>query len=669
MINHWWVTCAGRVFDWVRDMNLNSLGDNHAPDSQRVSASQSDAITASAARGRRHAIRLIIKIAGVGIALVIGLWIVIVFSVAAQNRTALEQARAQGYNLSAAFAAEAGRMLDTITAAMDLIADRVRQGRETGSGALDAESLRTEITTVTRPVIGVGLIDPGGRTVFSTMGPAVADLDFSDRDEFQAHLAPGSKHLYIGRSILSLPGQIVTLPVTRRIEARDGTFLGVLVFSLLPTHVTQLHRSVDLGRRGTLTIICPDGIIRARFSADRPDGFFGVGTSVRDGPFNPDLPPGGVSSYIRAGAIDGIARQFTLRRLVNHDLFVSVGFDLDEIMAPARRQNLIRYVVGVVVSLLIGFLSMLLIREIWRRTMREIDLEREHGRLEEAHAQILRDRERLAATNRELIETAERADAANQAKSQFLANMSHELRTPLHAIIGFSELIRERMDRSGIGRAGMDRPGMDRVGQIGPVADYANDILTSGRHLLELINTVLDLSKVESGAAQMTEIVVSIHDIVTASLISIRGQARVRRIRIDVALPEDAPSVRVDLTKMRQVLINLLSNAVKFTPDGGVVTVSACRAPDGGVTISVADTGIGMTEADMVIAMEPFGQVDSTLSRQADGTGLGLPLAQRLMALHGGGLRLRSVKGAGTTAEITLPPARVAAAVVPAPVD
>jgi two-component system cell cycle sensor histidine kinase PleC len=199
-----------------------------------------------------------------------------------------------------------------------------------------------------------------------------------------------------------------------------------------------------------------------------------------------------------------------------------------------------------------------------------------------------------------------------------------------------------------------------------PVAEYANDILSSGRHLLELINTVLDLSKVESGTATLTEIVVPIHDVVNASMISIRAQARARRIRIQVALPPDAPLVRVDLTKMRQVLINLLSNAVKFTPEEGSVSVAASRSADGGAVITVTDSGIGMSEAEMAVAMEPFGQVDSTLSRLADGTGLGLPLALRLMELHGGDLRLHSAKGHGTTVEVVIPACRVVANTVAA---
>jgi signal transduction histidine kinase len=233
--------------------------------------------------------------------------------------------------------------------------------------------------------------------------------------------------------------------------------------------------------------------------------------------------------------------------------------------------------------------------------------------------------------------------------------MSHELRTPLHAIIGFSELIKEQAPKAPTAP---------------PIADYAGDILASGRHLLELINSILDLSKVESGTTQLTESVVPVTDVLHASLTAIRGQARGRQVALEVSVPDELPFVRVDLTKMRQVMINLLSNAVKFTPEQGKVTLS-CRIPNdnaGGLVLTVADTGIGMSDADIAVALEPFGQVDSTLSRAVEGTGLGLPLARRLIELHGGRLVLRSVKGEGTTAEVWLPAQRLVRAPAEAPI-
>jgi len=632
-------------------MRLSRLWDNQSLGILPVEAGQPEAMAAFEQRGRRHAMRLSIKIVVSGILLICMMWGIISYAIHQETQSALERARAQGQNLTAAFAAEVTRMLDTIVVAMDAITERVRIDLVDGVSAAEERRLTDDINAIVRPVVRAAILTADGRMVYSTLPQGATAAILSSRREFTAHRNADAPSLLIGDPIVGIPGQPPMLPVTRRIEAQDGSLLGVLLFSLTPLHLTRLHQSIDLGRRGTLSLIGLDGLIRARFTADDPTGNQGVGTSVLDGPFRSDMPLGAVISYARVSAVDGVTRLFVARRMTDYDMFVSIGIDQDDILADARRLQMLTLVVGAAITLLIGFLTLLLVREIWRRTMREVDLAREHGRLEEAHNQILRDRERLAITNRELIATADRADAANQAKSQFLANMSHELRTPLHAIIGFSELIKEQAPRVGAGSR---------------IADYATDILASGRHLLELINTVLDLSKVEAGTAMLTESVVPIADVINASLIAIRSQASTRRITIGVTMPEDPPVVEVDLTKMRQVLINLLSNAVKFTREGGSVTITVARDARTGVTIAVADTGIGMTEEELVIAMEPFGQVDSTLSRQADGTGLGLPLAQRLIELHGGELKLRSVKGEGTTVEVTIPANRVRQGRLPA---
>jgi two-component system cell cycle sensor histidine kinase PleC len=223
--------------------------------------------------------------------------------------------------------------------------------------------------------------------------------------------------------------------------------------------------------------------------------------------------------------------------------------------------------------------------------------------------------------------------------------MSHELRTPLHAIIGFSELIRDQAPT---------RPGSP------PIAGYASDILISGRHLLDLINTILDITKIESGTATLTERLFPFADLARNALVSIRAQAEAHHITLDLRLPEIPLRLFADRTRLLQVLINLLANAVKFTPDDGEIVLSVAYNPAGDVILSVIDSGIGMTEAEIMVALEPFGQVDNTLSRTFEGTGLGLPLASRLAELHGGRLELTSIKGRGTAARVTLPSWRVA---------
>jgi signal transduction histidine kinase len=234
------------------------------------------------------------------------------------------------------------------------------------------------------------------------------------------------------------------------------------------------------------------------------------------------------------------------------------------------------------------------------------------------------------------------AEAASRAKSDFLANMSHELRTPLNAIIGFSEVIKTSV--------------------FGPVSEryrnYATDIFNSGTHLLGLINEILDLSKLEAGQLTLHEESIDLAQLVEGCMNLVEQLAEQSGIKMSASIDANHPSIRADDRRLRQILINLLSNAVKFTPEGGRIRVSSFAA-QGGLAISVSDTGIGMASEDIPRAMTLFGQVDSKISRRHEGTGLGLPLAKHLIELHGGTLTIDSTVGAGTTVTFVLPAERL----------
>jgi len=239
------------------------------------------------------------------------------------------------------------------------------------------------------------------------------------------------------------------------------------------------------------------------------------------------------------------------------------------------------------------------------------------------------------------LEAARRiADMANITKSQFLANMSHELRTPLNAINGFSELI--------LGEAfGPFQPAKYR--------EYIEFISQAGGHLLSLINDLLDLSKIEAGKMELHVEAVPTEQIVYAAAESVRKMADDRSVALRSDVATDCPILHADPRAIRQILLNLLSNAVKFTPAAGSVTIGVTRNGGDGIHISVADTGIGMTEAEAAKAFELYGQVQSDLTRNTKGTGLGLPLVKSLAELHGGSLSLVSEKGKGTTVTVFLP--------------
>ncbi len=242
-----------------------------------------------------------------------------------------------------------------------------------------------------------------------------------------------------------------------------------------------------------------------------------------------------------------------------------------------------------------------------------------------------------------LTEARQQAELANRAKSEFLANMSHELRTPLNAIIGFSEMIRD--------------------GAFGPVGsakyiEYAGDIHESGAHLLELINDILDLSKVEAGEISLNEEIVDLARVARACVRLVDARAQANNLALEVDIAENLPHLFADERKVKQILINLLSNAIKFTEPGGRVSLRVAPRADRAIEMEVADTGIGIAPEDIEQVMKPFFQVDSRLARKYEGTGLGLPLCKSLVALHGGGLKLESEVGVGTRVVIVFPALR-----------
>jgi len=238
----------------------------------------------------------------------------------------------------------------------------------------------------------------------------------------------------------------------------------------------------------------------------------------------------------------------------------------------------------------------------------------------------------------EIQEKTQQLEIANRHKSEFLANMSHELRTPLNAVIGFSEVLLERM-----------------FGEVNEKQEeYLQDILSSGKHLLSLINDILDLSKIEAGRMELEALPFDLPAALDNALTLIKERAARNSIGLAVHVDPRIGEVVADERKVKQVLLNLLSNAVKFTPEGGTITMTAIL--NGGmVEISVADTGIGIAPEDQAAVFEEFRQVGTDYARKREGTGLGLALARRLVELHGGALTLQSELGKGSTFTFTIP--------------
>ncbi|MFM8747350.1 MAG: sensor histidine kinase [Aestuariivirga sp.] len=230
------------------------------------------------------------------------------------------------------------------------------------------------------------------------------------------------------------------------------------------------------------------------------------------------------------------------------------------------------------------------------------------------------------------------AELASKAKSEFIANMSHELRTPLNAIIGFSDMLHTGTATS-----------PDKVHQ------YTGYIKQAAEHLLELINSILDISKVQAGKLSVTREPVDIGPILTSCLLILGAKAREKEIAMTSSVAEAMPPLLGDALRLKQILINLVGNAVKFTPAHGQVDITVTQESAGFALLTVADTGIGMSPDEVQTALRPFGQVETGFNRRHEGTGLGLPIALALAKLHGGDLRIDSQKGRGTRVSVKFP--------------
>ena len=229
---------------------------------------------------------------------------------------------------------------------------------------------------------------------------------------------------------------------------------------------------------------------------------------------------------------------------------------------------------------------------------------------------------------------------ASRTKSQFLANMSHELRTPLNAIIGFGELIETL-------------PAEKR--SAGKPRQYASHIAHAGRHLLEIVNDILNISEIESGSFTLKLEPQIIRDIAESCVLLVQRRMEEKSQTLAVAIEDNLPLVIGDQLRIKQVLINLLSNASKFTPEGGRITIAGSRSENEEVVISVSDTGCGMRPEEVDLALKPFVRVDSAYTRNQEGTGLGLPIAKALVVRHRGKFEVSSAPGLGTTVTFTLP--------------
>ncbi len=606
---------------------------------------------------RRKSARLLKgRIAAFSAAIMVAICALMAEAVLKERDAALEQARGEAANLSASFEEQVRGTLNGLAGAMELLKGQI----ETEGGAFDLNAWKAKVPELLSPAVRILLLDAAGTVQGLARSTGQAPAGLSGRDYFIAHRDNPDLGLYLAKPVTGVISKRLVIPATRRLNTKEGQFAGVLALSIDPELLTNLHRKIHLGQTASMNLIRGDGTTLARYTGANGLDRTSIGT------LNPEFESVRLRHLAHAGdyrarsSRDGVIRLYSWRSVPGYPLFVVAGIGEAEALAATAYRSKIIIGLGIAALSLPLIMMFMLNREISSRVEHAVALDRqgekvhlEHVALMAITEELAKERVKLRKSNRELVLAGRRAEEANRAKSVFLANVSHELRTPLNAVLGFSEIIRDRLFGNDLAR----------------YSEYAADIHRSGAHLLNIVNDILDVTRIEAGKLELREERVKLTAVVEGSLLAVEPQAAKGGITLRRTIPETAAIIHCDKTKLNQIVINLLSNAIKFTPAGGAVDLSARADRDGSLILNVRDTGIGMASHEIRDAIQLFRQVDSSLSRRYEGTGLGLPLAIQLTELHGGTLTVESAPGSGTLVAVRLPSERVEWEVSPFPAN
>ncbi len=569
-------------------------------------------------RAKRNSLRWIAIFTGL-ILLLIGA--LMAAAIMKAKSDALARAKLEASYLASALEEDVEGLLNTISCAFGFVKQRI----ELGDGSDFLPQLTRQIAKNAPALIAISIIGPDGRLRETSGDADLKAIDFSEYDFFRSQKENPGAALTIYAPVTI--AQRTLIPAAGQLNTKDGAFAGTVLFSLDPRIGASTFKRLDLGKTGSIQIAGLSGILFASYTLPGGVNSSSAGT-IATSEARAHWRFGSSGSYIAKSPLDGIERVYSWRRILGFPLVAVVGLGKAEALEGADREAVLVMSLAILsAALLLGMVQML--RREYSRRGRFISILDAHRR-------------KLQEMNTKLEIAKREAEEANLSKSMFLANIGHELRTPLNAILGFAEIIRDRL-------LGDDQ---------GRYSRYAADIYQAGTHLLNVIRSILDLSKIEAGEFEMHETVLEVDAAIEESRRFVKAQANKRGVTLMVRQTTGI-KLYADETILIQIVTNLLSNAIKFTSEGGSVTLSASIDANGSFDLTVKDTGIGMTEEEIHEALEPYRRVRSEMSADSEGTGLGLPLALRLTELHGGTLSVASTRGGGTSVTAQFPAWRV----------